>query len=141
MGHLGLWPVFVNKVLLQCKHPAACMFHNRMATKSKIDTHSPFTEVCLPGLYHYPALGRIKNDQLEGEERHQCLLKLLASCFDFRHTGVDRHIEKASAAAAKLLQLCPTRCDPIDGLLPGSSVPGILQARTLEWVAISFSSA
>ena len=44
-------------------------------------------------------------------------------------------------AAAKSLQSCPTLCDPIDGLLPGSSVPGILQARTLEWVAISFSNA
>ena len=44
-------------------------------------------------------------------------------------------------AAAKLLQSCPTLCDPIDGLLLGSSVPGILQARTLEWVAISFSNA
>ena len=41
----------------------------------------------------------------------------------------------AAAAAAKLLQSCLTLCDPIDGLLPGSSVPGILQARTLEWVA------
>ena len=47
----------------------------------------------------------------------------------------------AAAAAAKSLQLCPTLCDPIDGSSPGSSVPGILQARTLEWVAISFSSA
>ena len=47
----------------------------------------------------------------------------------------------AAAAAAKSLQSCPTLCDPIDGLLPGSSVPGILQARTLEWVAIAFSNA
>ena len=46
-----------------------------------------------------------------------------------------------TAAAAKSLQLCPTLCDPIDGISPGSPVPGILQARTLEWVAISFSSA
>ena len=44
-------------------------------------------------------------------------------------------------AAAKLLQSCPTLCDPIDGSPPGSSVPGILQARTLEWVATSFSNA
>ena len=44
-------------------------------------------------------------------------------------------------AAAKSLQSCPTLCDPIDGHPPGSSVPGILQARTLEWVAISFSNA
>ena len=43
--------------------------------------------------------------------------------------------------AAKLLQLCPTLCDPIDGSPPGSAVPGILQARILEWVAISFSNA
>ena len=47
----------------------------------------------------------------------------------------------AAIAAAKSLQLCPTLCDPIDGSPPGSPVPGILQARTLEWVAISFSSA
>ena len=46
-----------------------------------------------------------------------------------------------AAAAAKSLQLCPTLCDPIDGSPPGSLVPGILQARTLEWVAISFSNA
>ena len=45
------------------------------------------------------------------------------------------------AAAAKSLQLCPTLCDPMDGSPPGPPVPGILQARTLEWVAISFSSA
>ena len=45
------------------------------------------------------------------------------------------------AAAAKLLQSCPTLCDPIDGSPPGSPAPGILQARTLEWVAISFSNA
>ena len=43
------------------------------------------------------------------------------------------------SAAAKLLQLHPTLCDPIDGSPPGSSIPGILQARTLEWVAIPFS--
>ena len=47
----------------------------------------------------------------------------------------------AAAAAAKSLQSCPTLCNPIDGSLPGSSIPGILQARTLEWVAISFSNA
>ena len=46
---------------------------------------------------------------------------------------------KAVTAAAKLLQMYPTLCDPIDGSPPGSPVPGILQARTVEWVAISFS--
>ena len=48
---------------------------------------------------------------------------------------------EAAAAVAKSLQSCPTLCDPIDGSPPGSPIPGILQARTLEWVAISFSSA
>ena len=47
----------------------------------------------------------------------------------------------AAAAAAKSLQSCPTLCDPRDGSSPGSSVPGILQAKTLEWVTISFSNA
>ena len=47
----------------------------------------------------------------------------------------------SATAAAKSLQSCPTLCDPIEGSPPGSPVPGILQARTLEWVAISFSNA
>ena len=47
----------------------------------------------------------------------------------------------AAAAAAKSLQSCPTLCDPRDSSPPGSPIPGILQARTLEWVAISFSKA
>ena len=45
------------------------------------------------------------------------------------------------AAAAKSLQSCPTLCDPLDGSPSGSTIPGIFQARTLEWVAISFSNA
>ena len=48
---------------------------------------------------------------------------------------------KSAAAAAESLQSCPTQCDPIDGSPPGSPDSGILQARTLEWVAISFSNA
>ena len=50
-----------------------------------------------------------------------------------------KSIAMIAAATAKSLQSCPTLCDPIDGGPPGSPVPGILQARTLEWVAISFS--
>ena len=46
----------------------------------------------------------------------------------------------AAAVAAKSHQSCPTLCDPIDGSPPGSPIPGILQARTLEWIAISFSN-
>ena len=51
------------------------------------------------------------------------------------------HQELDNQSAAKLLQSCPTLCDPIDSSPPGSPIPGILQARTLEWVAISFSNA
>ena len=54
-----------------------------------------------------------------------------------KNIGMD---DNAAAAAAKSIQSCPTLCDPIDGSPPGSPVPGILQARTLEWVA-SFSNA
>ena len=56
----------------------------------------------------------------------------LKSQYHFIHTA-------AAAAAAKSLQSCPNLCDPIDGSPPGSAIPGILQARTLEWVAITFS--
>ena len=49
--------------------------------------------------------------------------------------------EQYATTAAKSLQSCPTLCDPIDGSPPGSPVPGILQARTLEWIAIFFSNA
>ena len=58
---------------------------------------------------------------------------------DFKYSNI--YCSAAAAAAAKSLQSCPTLCDPIDGSPPGSPVPGILQARTLEWVAISFSNA
>ena len=53
----------------------------------------------------------------------------------------DHVVDFFPAAAAKSLESCPTLCDPVDGSPPGSPVPGILQARTLEWVAISFSNA
>ena len=55
--------------------------------------------------------------------------------------GCESWTIKKAAAAAKKLQSCLTLCDPIDGSPPGSAVPGILQARTLEWIAISFSNA
>ena len=59
----------------------------------------------------------------------------------YRGPGLNFEYTLYAAAAAKSLQSCPTLCDPIYGSPPGSPVPGILQARTLEWVAISFSNA
>ena len=64
-------------------------------------------------------------------------------CCGFRQDAASsvQALKSAAAAAAKSLQSCPTLCSPIDGSPPGSPIPGILQARTLEWVAISFSNA
>ena len=64
-----------------------------------------------------------------------CLLHWQADSLPLSHQG------NCILQYAKSLQLCPTLCDPIDGSPPGSPVPGTLQARTLEWVAISFSNA
>ena len=64
---------------------------------------------------------------------------MFAWCRLPKHVSLTK--DPAAATAAKLLQSCSTLCNPIDGSLPGFSVPGILQARTLEWVAISFSNA
>ena len=64
------------------------------------------------------------------------------SDYKSQHTAAAlKGISLFPAATAKSLQSCPTLCDPRDGSPPGSPVPGILQARTLEWVAISFSNA
>ena len=67
-------------------------------------------------------------------ERYRKICMILSVCGQMMK-------EMAAAAAAKSLQLCPTLCDPIDGSPPGSPVPGILQARTLEWVAMAFCNA
>ena len=68
---------------------------------------------------------------------HKCLDWCINQFGDVGCSG----LHSKTTAAAKSLQSCPTLCDPMDGSTPGSPVPGILQARTLEWVAISFSNA
>ena len=77
------------------------------------------------------------------EESYKTLIKEikedLNKCRDILHPLIGRL--SIVAAAAKSIQSCPTLCDPIDSSPPGSPIPGILQARTLEWVAISFSNA
>ena len=75
----------------------------------------------------------------------RCVLKKFYNFLSKRETYVIPIIlfslPYAAVAAAKSFQSCPTLCNPVDGSPPGSLVPGILQARTLEWVAISFSNA
>ena len=77
------------------------------------------------------------NSSQENKKREREETKTIKS----RETSSEMPYLSAAAAAAKSLQLCPTLCDPSDSSPPGSPVPGILQARTLEWVAISFSNA
>ena len=84
------------------------------------------------------------NEETDPAEVSSLLLKITAFSRGGSHKScpkVGYVIRAAAATAAKSLQSCPTLCDPIDGSPPGSPVPGILQARTLEWVAISFSNA
>ena len=70
-----------------------------------------------------------------------CLREVDAGILSNKNRSSSTFNGVAAAAAAKLLQLCPTLCDPIDGSPPRSAVSGILPARILEWVAISFSNA
>ena len=89
-------------------------------------------------------LARVMNKMIMMWLKISCFIALLlfigrAYCVSYSVFIISLCI--TAAAAAESLQSCPTLCGPIDGLPPGSSVPGILQARTLEWVAISFSNA
>ena len=79
-------------------------------------------------------------DHFKAKYQQKCNESWFFSTMSYHFTSVKTTIIKTSAAAAKSLQSCPTLCDPVDGSPPGSAVPGILQARTLEWVAISFSN-
>ena len=82
-----------------------------------------------------------KGGRRDGLKRDRRKLKGVMKMFCIVIVLMILRLYAAAAAAAKSLQSCPTLCYPIDGSPPGSPVPGILQARTLEWVAISFSNA
>ena len=86
--------------------------------------------ICKRVLQHYIFHSQRMRDAAITSFFHICNIPFLGTYFFFFFK-----------VAAKSRQLCPTLCDPIDGFPPGSPVPGILQARTLEWVAISFSNA
>ena len=82
-----------------------------------------------------------KLNTLLGYKTEEVYIKWILHKTDIFLLGSSYNFLAAATAAAKSLQSCPTLCDPIVGSPPGFSVPGILQARTLEWVAISFSNA
>ena len=105
------------------------------------------TPVFLPGKSHgqrilegyLPSMGFLKNryNLVTKQQQQTCYLK---SQYENNVMEGFPEVFCSAAAAAKSLQSCPTLCDPIDDSPPGSPIPGILQARTLEWVAISFSN-
>ena len=111
----------------------SCFSHVRLFATPWMDCSPPDFSVC----------GNLQARVLEwvamSSSRASCASPALAG--RFFTTIATWEVQKCIAAAAKSLQLCPTLCDPIDSSPPGSPVPGILQARPLEWVAISFSSA
>ena len=84
---------------------------------------------------------QVKKQQLELDMEQQTGSKLVKEYEKavYCHSAYLTYMQSA-AAAAKSLQSCPTLCNPIDGSPPGSSAPGIFQARVLEWVAIAFSN-
>ena len=95
------------------------------------------TPVFWPGEFHglYSLWGHKESDTTE-RLSHFLIDVFVLQCHPMVASNTTFNL---AAAAAKSLQLCPTLCNPIDGSPPGSPVPGILQARILEWVAISFS--
>ena len=88
-----------------------------------------------------PVAQQIAHGTNHWEILHPTWMLLSQETYTFTAMISDLEVSAAAVAAAKSLQLCTTLCNPIDGSPPGSSIHGILQARTLEWVAISFSNA
>ena len=101
-----------------------------------------YTVCPLTLIYNYCFINRIEKRELKAKN-------IVILAFIFTYTITFTYVclfflcfkLLSAAAAAKSLQSCPTLCDPMDCSLPGFSVHGVLQARTLEWVAISFSNA
>ena len=109
------------------EHPVSCIEPGLAIhfTYDNLHVSMPFSHIISPSL-----------SPTESKRLFNTSVSLLLS-----HIHNYRYHLSVAAAAAKLLHSCPTLCNPIDGSLPGTPVPGFLQARTLEWVAISFSNA
>ena len=147
---------FRNHPILQCNFPNVLfsfsnplkLYHlgSHLVAKSMFDSAAPWT---VPMRLLCPWDSPVKNTGVGSHSLLQRILPiqrlnpgllLLATEFFTTEPPGKPLYSLTVATAAKSLQSCPTLCDPIDGSPPGSAVPGILQARTLEWVAISFSN-
>ena len=124
------------KITVSWRHLRINIYRKRLLCTSLICLKADLLKEfhCYKSLIRDASLTRGKEWLLSPEMRSQCQDKKL-----HKQTLLNQTLPSTAAAAAKSLQSCPTLCDPIDGSPPGSPVPGILQARTLEWVAISFS--
>ena len=109
--------------------------------KAECQRTDAFELWCWRRLLRVPWTARKSNQSLLKEISPGCSLEELMLMLKLQYFGHLMRRSVAVAAAAKSLQSCPTLCDPRDGSPPCSPAPGILQARTLEWVAISFSNA
>ena len=108
--------------------------------KNKIPRNKPFAYRRLKA-YPQKTVRLIKETKHNTNRQKDMLYSWIGEINIIKMTILPQTIYRFNTATSKLLQLCPTLCDPIDGSPPGSPVPGVLQARTLEWVAISFSNA
>ena len=124
LGRYLVFPVLIVRDKLYLIHRSQGYIRHRNAGYSKSDQYSPH----MNGHYN-----QVTCNHGNSSVSLQCFLILFPSITTTTYA--------AAAAAAKSLQSCPTLCDPRDGSPPGSPVPGILQARILEWLAISFSNA
>ena len=126
-----------------CSTAPICFQKSHLRSKEKKDSHCLLTlpQTLLPrSPLHCRARLGFGVTQTEFEPDLTWFKGFILLSLSFLHSKLGILFAYLAAAAAKSLQSCPILCDPIDGSPPGSPVPGILQVRTLEWVAISFSN-
>ena len=136
MNHRYLWLNSGRENISNWKHEGFA--HDRWATKTKVKNNiNKYFKILCGWQELFTILCQIL-------PKRKCVFSFILDITHFCtnwiwHLLSENSLQWSAAAAAKSLQSCLTLCDPIDGSPPGSPVPGILQARTLEWVAISFS--
>ena len=122
----------------QKKNPKSQPNKNLVSVKLKTSSAGPWV-LFLIGELGSHMLRAAKEKPQKPTKQKPCLCKVKNLILSLKSLSSNKEVLPVAVAAVKSLQSCPTLCDPIDGSPPGSPVPGILQARTLEWVAILLS--